>query len=287
MSEELDDYDADLESLEAEIRKGTKALAKLKGDKREEKIKFLTGRIKHMRVIHRTYKVELRELDKDEKKPYEQKYHEHEETITRLVQDLDWAKADGDRAELGTKYNAAGGAGGAGGEPTRDQLLDKADEIQKKDLSAVERMKTKVADAAEIGAATNEAIHQQTGQLTHTVEVLDEQKVLLQQASLQLRAFSRRIASDKIMIGFICLIVVLVIVLIVVNAVAPKALDNAITLPNGLTFAPQVSSAIQAVTLPSIPNIFVSRTDAVTNMTTAAISTTLTSTASAALSSAA
>jgi SNARE protein len=251
MSEELDDYDQDLAALEEEIRKGTKALAKLKGEKREEKVKFLQGRIKHMRVIHRTYKVELRELSKEDKKPYEQKYHEHEETITRLVQDLDWAKADGDRQELGTNGTADGAT--PGGKPSRDQVLDKAERLQKEDLHAVERMKGKVADAQEIGAATNEKLHAQTQQIAGTIETLDEQKVLLEVGSQQLKAFTRRIATDKIIIGFICLVVILVVVLIALNAFAPKQLEGAVKIPSAFDLPPNVQTAIQSITL-TLPN---------------------------------
>jgi SNARE protein len=273
-----------LAALEAEIRKGTKALAKLKGEKREEKVRFLQGRIKHMRVIHRTYKVELRELSKEEKKPYEQKYHEHEETITRLVQDLDWAKADGDRAELGTKDGAAPAEKG---EMTRDQMLDKADKLQKEDLNAVERMKTKVADAQQIGASTNEALHGQIEQLAKTTETLDEQKVLLDQASQQLKAFTRRIATDKIILGFICLVVVLVVVLIVLNIVAPETVADAIQIPSGLDVPADLKTAIQ-FTVPRLADFFSTTTTLATNSTmaattsaAAAVTTTTTTTAAA------
>eukprot|EP01108_Squamamoeba_japonica_P005222 TRINITY_DN4102_c0_g1_i1.p1 TRINITY_DN4102_c0_g1~~TRINITY_DN4102_c0_g1_i1.p1 ORF type:complete len:244 (-),score=113.17 TRINITY_DN4102_c0_g1_i1:24-755(-) len=225
--EELDDYTQDLQNLETEIRNGTKQLAKLKGDKREEKIKFLQGRIKRMRVVHRTYKVELRELSKEEKKPYEQKYHEHEETITRLVQDLDWAKADGDRGEL-----LKGGKGAAGGNASRDQMLDKADKIQKEDLSAVDRMKSKVAEAQEIGAETAEKMHGQMGQLAGTTEQLDEQRLLLAQGSKQLRAFARRIATDKIIMACLCCAVLLVVVLIALDLFAPEVTEDIVSVPN-------------------------------------------------------
>jgi SNARE protein len=258
-------------------------LAKLKGEKREEKVKFLQGRLKHMRVVHRTYKVELRELSKEEKKPYEQKYHEHEETITRLTQDLDWAKADGDRAELGTDKNgnATGAPGGEAGEPDRDQILTQAEKIQKDDLSAVERMKGKVADAQQVGAATTEALHGQTKQLAGVTETLDEQKVLLDQASKQLSAFARRIATDKIIIGFICIIVVLVVILIVVNAVAPDQLENAVQIPGIFELPPGAQTAIAEFTVPDFRNLFTGGQTNATTATTAAAAAASATTAAA------
>lgn len=77
-----------------------------------------------------------------------QNYATHEETITRLVQDLDWAKADGERAELmkgGTEIEMTSGQ-------KRDKMLDKADAIQKEDLSAIDRMKSKVAETQQVCA---------------------------------------------------------------------------------------------------------------------------------------
>lgn len=189
---------------------------------RAQKIKFLNGRIKRMRVIHRTYKVDMRDLSKDERKPYETMYKQHEETITRLVQDLDWAKSDGDRKEL------------MDGEAARDAMLDKADKLQKEDLDAVKRMQERVADAQSIGAGTAENMHRQMDQLANTVEVLDEQHLLLRQGSLQLRAFARRIATDKIILGCLCIVFTLVVVIIIVSSLAPDALGDAVAVPDAL-----------------------------------------------------
>lgn len=50
---------------------------------------------------------------------------------------------------------------------------------------------------AQIGADTAAKMHEQTEQLGRTIDTLDEQNLLLKEASLQLRAFARRIASGK------------------------------------------------------------------------------------------
>lgn len=48
-----------------------------------------------MRVIHRTYKVELRDVaNPTDKMAYERKYHEFEASIAKLAQDLDMASKD-------------------------------------------------------------------------------------------------------------------------------------------------------------------------------------------------
>jgi hypothetical protein len=63
------------------------------------------------------------------------------------VQDLDWAKSDGDRNEL-----IDGATPADDGEKTRDAMLDKADKLQKEDLKAVDRMKAKVTDTQQVRA---------------------------------------------------------------------------------------------------------------------------------------
>ena len=159
-----------------------------------------------------------------------------------LVDSKSRAKADGDRNEL-----MKGGGGGAG-EQTRDQMLDKAERIQKEDLSAVDRMKSKVAEAQEIGAETAEKMHGQMGQLAGTTERLDEQRVLLQQGSKQLRAFARRIATDKIIMGCLCIVVLIVAILIVLDWLAPDTVEGIVNVPDELSIPEELFGSSNSTT---------------------------------------
>jgi len=88
---ELDDFDEELEKLEAEIRKGIDGLKKLKEPERTNKVNFLTQRIARMKTVQRSYKVELRDLDKSVAEPYQRKAKTYMDTINKLTQDLTWA----------------------------------------------------------------------------------------------------------------------------------------------------------------------------------------------------
>mmetsp|Transcript_27202 Transcript_27202/g.66016 ORF Transcript_27202/g.66016 Transcript_27202/m.66016 type:complete len:270 (+) Transcript_27202:145-954(+) len=232
--EALDEYGDDLDELAEQVRAGIKQLAKLKGDKRDNKVKFLRTRIKRMRTLLRTYKVEMRELSKADAAPYQEKYTDYEEMVTRLTQDLDWAKSDGDRAEL---VGGAGGAGGTGGanELDRDQKLARADALQKEDLKAMSRMEQTIAQTQVVGGEVIERLHEQTKQMEGIADDLDEQHDLLGQANKQLRAFARRMMTDKIIMCFTCFVFVGLIVLVALAIFLPRetGLDMT-TLPSDL-----------------------------------------------------
>jgi hypothetical protein len=169
--------------------------------------------VKHAKTILRTYKVELRELDKENRKVYEARAAEHEETVNLLLADLNIASDDAERAELVRHGDVELGV--------REQKIKKAARLQQEDLRAVARMEKQIATTQQIGTAVTERMHTQTEQLAKASEVLDEQKELLKFGSLQLRSITRRISTDKCLQGCICIVLLLIIVVIVLAIVKP------------------------------------------------------------------
>ena len=52
----------------------------------------IQGRIDRAKDLFHSYKVELRDLPKELSRPYEMKSKQHSSGITKLMNDLNWAK---------------------------------------------------------------------------------------------------------------------------------------------------------------------------------------------------
>jgi len=135
MSDELNDYEEELTSLSTEIRKGIDGLAKIKSPpERQTKISVLKSRINRLKDVHKSYKIELRDLPKtsNTKDLLEKKAKDYADNINQLIKDLDWAQ---ERADL---------IGEAKPQDldtmTTDQVLTKAEKKQKETLDVADSM---------------------------------------------------------------------------------------------------------------------------------------------------
>lgn len=101
---------------------------------------------------------------------------------------------------------------------TAGQMLDEAQRIQGKDLDAVRRMQRVVANTEEGAAATMATMQQQTEQIGKIHQDLEEIDDTLKMATSELSRYMRRLATDKVILGFIGLIVIGILVIIILHA---------------------------------------------------------------------
>mmetsp|Transcript_12212 Transcript_12212/g.16874 ORF Transcript_12212/g.16874 Transcript_12212/m.16874 type:complete len:224 (-) Transcript_12212:675-1346(-) len=212
MSEELQDFDEELERLCAEIKKGIDALPKMKPQDRQSKVTYLEGRINRAKQVFRSFKVELRDLSKAEGAAYHKKAKEYNETINKLIQDLNWLQ---DREDLfdGTQRPQDVE------QMTADQIIEKGAQIQQDSITSLGRTLQTIENTKEVGTATAARLKEQTEQLRKVGEDIEEVQANLKVAGKQLRAFVRRMATDKIIMCFIVLILIAVVVVIVLRIV--------------------------------------------------------------------
>jgi len=213
MTDELRDLEAELEKLCTDTRKGIDGLPKLSATEKQNKIAYLTGRITRAKQVYKNFKLELRDLPKVDADPWNKKAKEFMEQINKLNQDLNWST---DNATLD-----------ANGQPastdpdsmTTKQVLQKAENIQKKDLEGLDRIINDIEQVKETGVAIGESLATHTEQLQKVGEGIQEVQSYLKLAGKELRAFSRRVATDKLIMSFVCLIVIGIIFIIVWSAV--------------------------------------------------------------------
>eukprot|EP01116_Phalansterium_solitarium_P014921 TRINITY_DN3283_c0_g1_i1.p1 TRINITY_DN3283_c0_g1~~TRINITY_DN3283_c0_g1_i1.p1 ORF type:complete len:234 (+),score=10.84 TRINITY_DN3283_c0_g1_i1:87-788(+) len=221
MADELADFEDELNTLLEEIDKGIKALPKIKAEAdRELKITHINNRISRAKDSLRSYKVEIRELSsKAEAVPYQAKAKEFGDAINQYIQDLTFAQ---DKAQ-----NAPPGKGPAKPPPkklddmTADEVLNKAAETQVKSITSLDNTLRMIEETKAIGAETAAELKAQTEKLGGVDKDLDEMESYLKQADKQMRAFVRRMATDKIILAFIFLIVAGIIFIIVWSVLHP------------------------------------------------------------------
>merc|ERR1712087_398960 len=93
-------------------------------------------------------------------------------------------------------------------------------------LQSLGRMKAQLADTMQVGADTATKLKGQTEQLQNIDTDIMKVKSNLNRADLLIRAFMRRMATDKIIMVFMCLIFCGIIAIIVFKIVDPKGADE-------------------------------------------------------------
>ena len=85
---------------------------------------------------------------------------------------------------------------------TSQEVLQEAGKVQDQSLGALARMKQNIAASKEVGAATAAQLEAQTRQLKNIDTDVMKVKSNLSRADLLLRAFMRKIMTDKIIMIF-------------------------------------------------------------------------------------
>lgn len=105
---------------------------------------------------------------------------------------------------------------------TAKELTTQALMVQDMSLAATDRIKRTIAETTEIGVITSTALKGQGEQITRISENVDQAETNLKRADKQLRAFMRRMATDRIFLVLIFLTLVAIITIIVYKTVAKK-----------------------------------------------------------------
>lgn len=222
-TEEIQFLDDELQSIYSEVRKGIELLASMQGtaDKKLEKYSQLTTRVSRARTVFQSFKVELKELRDEEKKSWQSKEKEHNQTITKLDSDLKMAKSTWERKDLmdgkekPQEFNP----------DTSDTaaLINQGKNIQAQSAASLDRSLKQVLATEQLGTETAVKLKQQTDQLVNIHKNVDTIESDLQRADKIMRAFMRRMATDKLILCFILLMIIGIIVIIVYKAQEKKS----------------------------------------------------------------
>ena len=193
MTDEIAYYEEELSELIGEVQKGLDGLRKLQGAARAERISELGNRLQRAKQVLHSFKVEMRDLPRERSAAYDAKAREFHGQLQMMHSELNLAKQEAERAAVGVKTVD---------EMTSQEVLQEAGKVQDQSLNAITRMKQNIAASKEVGAATAVQLEGQTRQLRNIDADIMKVKSNLSRADLLLRAFMRKIMTDKIIMIF-------------------------------------------------------------------------------------
>eukprot|EP00301_Raphidiophrys_heterophryoidea_P002273 c11063_g1_i2.p1 GENE.c11063_g1_i2~~c11063_g1_i2.p1 ORF type:complete len:242 (-),score=42.09 c11063_g1_i2:260-928(-) len=216
MSDDIDLSKKEIEDLVVEIGNKIQALSKAKGREREQLVSYIEDRLDRIRDSFQAFKAELHDVAPENAGVYQNLKKKFDTQIRKLNSDFEWAKREADHDEL------VGGVrtGHFDAHTATAQELVTRTRVQYDDADAsIIRSKQIVADTEVVGAATINMLGKQGEQLKKIDQNLDEIQDNLKRADKLLRAFIRRMATDRLILCWLFLIVVGVIVIIAYQAV--------------------------------------------------------------------
>lgn len=231
MTEEIAYYEEEVTELIAEVQKGLEGLKRLNGQNKTERLAELTNRLQRAKQVLHSFKVEMRDLPRERSAAYDAKARDFHAQLQAMHGELTVAKQEAERQAVGVKTVD---------EMTTSEVLSEAGKVQDQSLSALQRMKQQIAQSKEVGAATAVQLEGQTRQLKNIDADIMKVKSNLARGDLLLRAFMRKIMTDKIIMIFLLLIFIGVIVIVVWKIVDPEGAEDA-----GLDVPDQVFDPLQ------------------------------------------
>ena len=190
----LSPQEEELQELLAELQRGLDGLAKgkLNATAKSERIAELSSRLQRAKQVLHSFKVELRDLARDRTAEFDIKAREFNQRVQTMQGELQHAKQEAERAQVGVKTLD---------EMTTQEVLQEAGKVQDQSLGALSRMKQQIAQTKEVGATTAVQLKAQTEQLKNIDTDIMKVKSNLTRADLLVRAFMRKIMTDKIIMS--------------------------------------------------------------------------------------
>eukprot|EP01132_Coremiostelium_polycephalum_P004179 gene4179-5230_t len=232
---DFESNEVDFHSIVEEIEKGIKLLKSTNIKKNEFQISnsldLLKNRLNRARQIVREYKIDIREIEKVKQPKYTLKSIEFEEKIKSLENDLMWLEK-----QVGENIHSSSSSPPLSSKTTENQILpsnqfkneynstiSEAKELQKDNLNRVNNILQEVTTMGEEGQSTLEEMGIQEEKIINVDNDFNQIDANLKLANRQIRVIARKLATDKIIMDLILLIVLAVIFVIVWSIVKPKS----------------------------------------------------------------
>mmetsp|Transcript_12798 Transcript_12798/g.32763 ORF Transcript_12798/g.32763 Transcript_12798/m.32763 type:complete len:254 (-) Transcript_12798:270-1031(-) len=218
-SEEIREYEEELNGLVDEISGGLLGLKKpkLNATVKSERIHELSGRMQRAKTVLQSYKVEMRDLPREQAALYDLRLREIQQRLQTMFTELQAAKEEAERQQVGVRTVD---------EMSTQEVIQEASKVQDASLNKVKRMQQTVEESRQVGAATAIRLKGQTEQLKNIDTDIMKVKSNLSRADLLLRAFMRKMMTDKLIMGFMLLIFIGIVVIVIYKMVGPDKADE-------------------------------------------------------------
>lgn len=204
---EIEEFEEQFTDLIDSIRQVLdKELSRLRGTERTEKCSYLKNRLNRAKQVHRSILVEIRDLPEKKVEEWEKKAKEFESVISKIAQDINWAETTAERDDV-KKKNVD--------DMNTQEVQQQAMQLQEKTQESAANARMRLEETINIGTQVQVDLVKQGEQLAKIADDVDHVEDNLKRADVQLRAYLRRLATDKIFIVVLLLIVIAVIIAIV------------------------------------------------------------------------
>lgn len=241
--EEIKIRDEQLRVLDEEINALFTGLEKSK--RRDLDVIEISEKVRQYTTALDSLKMDLR-ANKDTKVEYTTRAKTYATNIRKYKTDLEWAEKSGAKNEL---MDGARGAQAAKMN-TAEGLMDHGLKTQEASKDALVRITQKVGETREIGVATAAQLAEQTNQLEHMYDDLQDINSTLQRSTVIIKRMTRKLKTDKYM-WVMSLLVIAVIIAIIIYKIAVPTAD--VNVPDklfkeGQDAAPQGPNVVDTVT---------------------------------------
>ncbi|KAN0001006.1 hypothetical protein ACTFIZ_001446 [Dictyostelium cf. discoideum] len=218
---DITENEIELDKIIKEVEKSIKDLGKNKKSTEFRGVaELIKNRINRSKQILRSYRLDLRELPKKELANYDSKVKNYEEQIKKLENDLNWVENilvnnDNNNNDNDNNNNNNNNNNDNNNDIQYQNVMKKAKDIQQQDIKTTKGILQTVIETNNIGTATSEQMKIQEEQINRIKNDMDVIDSNLKLATRQMRSIARKMATDKIILGLILLIVAGIIVVIV------------------------------------------------------------------------
>ncbi|TPX35679.1 hypothetical protein SmJEL517_g01906 [Synchytrium microbalum] len=198
---DIEEFAEEIDYLLDAISKAlTTEVSKLRGVERLDKCSNLKNRLTRARQAHRSILIEIRDLPAESAAKWNERATEYGTKMTKLQQDIDWAEKATDSESIPKPKNVD--------QMTAKEVTTQALATQEESLAATSRTKAIVEQTIQMGGNITEELKKQTEQIENIDADVDQVENNLKRADKQLRVLIRRMATDKIFLLMILLVVV-------------------------------------------------------------------------------
>ncbi|KAI9209834.1 uncharacterized protein BJ171DRAFT_557508 [Polychytrium aggregatum] len=216
---EIEEFDEQFQELVDSIKSVLDSeISKLRGQERIEKCSYLKNRLTRARQVHRSIMVEIRQLPAEQAEEWKTKAGSYDTLMSKLAQDIEWAETS---AAKDDKKKAVD-------DMTTKEITQQAMALQEKTHQSATNALRRVEETIQVAVETSTEIKRQGEQINKISDDVDQVEDNLRRADKQLKAFIRRMATDKIFMVFIFLIVIGIIAAIVLYVLKSKGLLSGI-----------------------------------------------------------
>jgi len=172
----------------------------------------------------RSFRMEVRILDQSTRQTYEAELANHEQNLSELTNELKAFRSQTSRNQLFIGANTGPDKGSL--QDDGDKMLAEASRLQDKTAESLSHTVSLIADSKMVGMQTLEDLERQREQIKGIDDDVMRLEDNLNRADSLIKAFGKRMATDKLIQCFACVNVLMIVAVIIYSIVKGGGFDG-------------------------------------------------------------